>query len=374
MNASVQQPESSGEAAVTIVEGNAFEEFMITRSDLLEWAEPETLIIKEVNGEDVDVILPTRMGNRLLSFVNMTSKSKKALTHTKDKDGDEWFKFKRVFGTVCNLLQSQLVFKVSNGEVVGIMPVESLRIANSTIKGTVLTKINASASFKQAYIYESHDELSVVFRNTKQERVEFAGKEWAPGIVFTHSSTGAYSPYIVPCLVPTELNYCSYSLVTSLDEVTLYLDETTLFADDLVQKAESVATYADALTKHWGKALKKHLSLLEYEKLMAGFMDAKDTQPEYQLLGRLAQIYDAYGADDENQYKNKDWLKTASAGTTFGDFLNVALDIPPSDPSEKFSPIYAVGEMAESTFHLDNIAFPKRSLDSLTWDAPEREV
>jgi hypothetical protein len=345
-------------------EGDAIEGYVIAKTSDLDWVSAESLVIG-----DEDYIVSKGMANRLCGYVNLSGKAKKALLG----EDEHWAKFKKIFAAVANTLQEPIVLKTCNGEIVGIVPSSFDRRTNAYLQGSVLPKINGKKGLKQVFAEFTDNDTTVVYVSKDLPELEFAGQKWHHGVTFAYSTTGQYGPSLTPTLVPVTLNPFILSLPSSMEELIFYPDNITQLEGemDAAHVAQSCAVSCGAMAERWEKALSKDLSLYEYERLMNGLLGNKDTQPEYQLIGRLAMAYEAHELDVEAGRPAKAWLQTAWSGTNFGQFLSVALSIG-YDVGYHYSPTYAIGNQCESVFGLDLVANNRRpSLAKLEWTSPK---
>lgn len=345
-----------------IREGDAAEGFVIARTSDLDWVSAESLVIG-----DEDYIVSKGMANRLCAFLNLSGKVKQRLIG----EDEHWAKFKKIFSGVANTLNDPIVLKIVNGEIVGIVPAAFDRRTNDYLRGKVLPRMNGKKGLKQVFAEFTDNDTTVVYICKDLPELDFAGQKWHHGVTFSFSTVGSYGPMLAPTLVPATLNPFILSLPTSMEEITFYADSMTQFESELdaAHVAQSCAVACGAMAERWESALDKDLSLFEFERLMNGLLSNKDTQPEFQLIGRMAQAYDAHGITSDSGKPTRGWLQTAWSGTKFGDMLSVGLSIS-YDVSYHFSPTYAIGAQCESPFNLDQVANNRRpSLEKLTWDA-----
>lgn len=353
----------------TTVRGTEQEQYISTYTHLLDWAEEDTLIVKTDVALDIDLSIDKRMAGKLLAAVNMTAKSKKALSG--GADAEKWPDFKKVFQQVAGFMATPIQFKVDMGNIVGIVMPGTNPMSNADMLGTVLPKIHGKRGFKQVHISEAHQDLVVIYKASSGQQIEFCGYKWIPGCMLAYSSLGHYDLYLTPCLIPFDGNPCAYSIPASNDDLAYYVqgeEAMAKFLDQAPIVAEQISNGSIGMAKRWEKLIEKEISMYEFENLCRAFYDQKDSVPEMKLISRYAQALDCFNLNPDDDLPGRDWFKTAWSGTRLGEFLRVAFTIPVSDAAWVNAPNYAVAYQFEGKFTLDNVAIPRKDLTSLTWD------
>lgn len=352
---------------VTKIVGDEVEKYIETNTSLLTWLKEGSLIVACEGATDLDMEVSAGMGRKLMAACNMAPKLQKALLRSSEDNG--WDKFKTVFHSTAKNLAAKITLKVSNDVLVGVVP-QGFEIRNmKQVKKVFSAAFAADPKLNLMHEFYSHDDIVLVIEY-KGVKTELDGQKYTAGVVFSYSTVGNYGPSFAPCLIPAQDNKkVSFALPTINDNLIFYPDSFSLLEEDDKFVGRTVKECADsacAMAARWDSQMDKALSVFEYERLMKAFLNQGDTTPEYQMLNRMAQIYEAHNITDGRP--SKDWLKTAWSGTTVREFLNVAFDVP-VDYTYRHTPIYEVATILESSFNLDSVANNRiKALEKLSWD------